>query len=310
MYYGSPYGIFTIKTLHKYLQNSVEKIFRRIFLFSNNSALFFIASCMYKSSSNYSEKHYFASTSLLYSDSCLFYNDHYTFLCKTDAFFAIKISPAADKLIENIETNIFTVKQKNPQDIMQEYATFISSGKKDSRVPGYYFDPFLQDLEYNKKTYNVVFSSTYTNLPFFAKNYSEYGYLFHENYIDYKNEPAHPYYLHNVKMRDFKQENFLYDILTSSTKDVIFYLDFNTNFSLIKKIIADPNSNIFVNIENQYAKMITRIVKFKENKLEYYFTINKEEIAISFDTIDTSYLECIIHTLNYAIRLKKTIVTL
>lgn len=159
----------------------------------------------------------------------VFHNDHTSFLAAQPHFFARKISPSAQKLRDALDQMAAERIGKPPSlgpitkklAAYKAFETLKDSGLPGRRVMGKQHDPWLGDMEHNRRRYTAIVAPETADLTEIWQRFVGrsdtvcYGDLFHAERIDYGRHAArHPLYPPDaVDLRDFKQANFLCDIL-------------------------------------------------------------------------------------------------
>lgn len=320
LHYGTPYGFFTKQTIENMIMNYKDKNFKRIFSMLRHPAFYLLPSLIYKSITGkdiHDLNEIVISTHIFIDKSACFYNDHNSLLIKSKGYFVAKISNYANFLIQELNNNFDKKIEKKDMDFIKIYNSKMNIFGKTAlyRIPGYFPSSLLQDLYYNNNKYNVIITDVKIDLKsYFDSNaYSMYGFLFDKNRIDYGNMPCHPCYGDKIPLRNYKFHNFLYDILKTSTKEVIFMINSNSNQDWLNVLANDPNAKFFAYIKPNYLNFINLTIQCTSQKFSCYYkfdgNFNSKSIYQS-NVLDHNYdyLQKFIRTINNIMYTKKKII--
>ncbi|MDD2724969.1 MAG: beta-1,6-N-acetylglucosaminyltransferase [Methylovulum sp.] len=200
----------------------------------------------------------------------VFYNDHFDFLVKQEAFFARKLSPQAtdlrdrlDYFIDNVALALQPINALSKQ--LADYEHFIAvqwRGLPGRRIIGRQVDAWYGDLEWNKLPYFVILCYPGARLEPLREalnampNICCYGEIFRGGHIDYGLPGReHPLYPENKPaLRDMKRPNFLGDLLHANHGRLVgFILRLPCGNEMEKMVIYDPQATlIFVFPDDRY----------------------------------------------------------
>ena len=314
LHYGYPFGCFTRKTIENMLSVYQDKNFYHTFKFLYHPAFYFIPTLFYKSIETTISplSNIMLTTDLFVGTSQYLYNDHESLMQKSNKFFVGKLSPHAN--IVKSKLPFPATLSSDEVDLPKIYTNKMDSIQK-KRVPGLYPSYILQDLYYNNKDYNVIITDKQVQdfIDIFSpQEYDLYGHLVSKNSIDYGMMDKHPCYGDNVILRDYKIQNFLYDILNFSNKKVVFLLNPDTDCNIIDILANDPHAKFFAYADSVYTDFLNIILECTSKRKTFYYTCKidiqlKDRQQLPLD-IDYNILQNFIKKINRVMYIKKEIV--
>lgn len=312
LHYGYPFGCFSRNSIKKMLSVYQDKRFCSTFKFLYHPAFYFIPTVFYKSIEQTLKplSDIVLTTDFFVGASQYLYNDHESLMQSSNKYFVGKLSPHANTVKNKLP---FSAILSNNINLSQVYIDKINSIQKQ-RIPGLYPSFKLQDLYYNNRDYNVIITDkkaeNFIDI-FDPQEYALYGHLLSRDRIDYGLMDEHPCYADNVMLRNYKIQNFLYDILNFSNKKVVFLLHPTTDDSIIDILAEDPHSKFFAYTDSEYTDILNLIIECTSRNKNFYYLckmdIQLKNKQLSPD-IDYEFLQIFIRKLNKIMYIKKEII--
>lgn len=313
LHYGSPFGCFSRKTVDNMLSLYQNKKFCRAFRFLYHPAFYFIPTLFYESIEQ-NEKplsEIVLSTDSFVATSQYLYNDHEIIMQSSNKYFVGKLSPYANTIRNKLPFTEMLSKDINLPEIYNDTIHSISK----YRIPGLYPSHILQDLYYNNKNYNVIITDKKAQDfidKFNPQEYALYGHILSKDEIDYGLMEKHPCYGDNIVLRNYKIQNFLYDIINFSDKKIVFLLHPKGNDSIVDIIANDPHSTFFAYADSKYVNLLNIIIKCNSETKTFYYScdldINLKNRQQLLKKIDYALLQRFIKQLNKIMYIKNSII--
>ncbi len=198
----------------------------------------------------------------------VFYNDHLNFLLQQNYFFARKISPYAEKLMDALDAHIEgsaacplpPLKPRNHAEPLDCFLRLQYRGIPNTRVIGNASDPWYGDLEWNRLPYFVILSPAKADIEPLRRILNQhprircYCELFDPDRINYALPGAeHPSYPeNNFYLRDIKNPNFLCDMIhLDPTRIIGCVISVPSHNEMADVVIYDPRALIIACLPNE-----------------------------------------------------------
>lgn len=191
----------------------------------------------------------------------VFHDDHLDFLASQPHFFARKISAQSRRLRDELD-RLSRLREDEPPPAcpptkrISAYTAFDSlrqRGLPNRRTPARQRNPWWGDMEHNQRPYTAIIAPKSLDLTAVWRRFEQdntmlcYRDIFHPDRIDYgPASPGHPLYPQQATtLRDFKQPNFLFDLIQHhSGKHVVFSIRLPTSAKIAQLVAGDVFCNV------------------------------------------------------------------
>ncbi len=227
----------------------------------------------------------------------VFYNDHFDYLKDIPFFFARKVSKQADRLYDQLNSytssnaklrslNYEVIGNADYQyDIMVKKHANRYEGGKIARV----YDSWKDGITRNKKHYYVLTGPSKSFIRTLNKKarkaledkYVIYDYIFETGNLDPTSDGKeyNGISYNDLKRRDYDPIAFLYQIIHSSEKEVVFCIDANDDEKINEIIRWDHQATVIL-IEPLYQKKEQRLIqRMTLQQVASLATVEKHEIS-------------------------------